>query len=75
MIIYKQPPYSPCTNLRKIREEKGLTQTQLSFMLVRAGYNISANFISRFELGNQKPWENAKKGISEVLDIPEGDLF
>jgi transcriptional regulator with XRE-family HTH domain len=75
MIIYKQPPYPPCINLRKIREEKGLTQTQLSFMLARAGYNISANFISRFELGNQKPWANAKKGISEVLDIPECDVF
>lgn len=75
MITYPQPKYTPCHNLRKIREEKGLTQTQLSFMLARAGYNISSQFISKFELGYRKPWANAKKGIAEVLSLNVDDLF
>jgi transcriptional regulator with XRE-family HTH domain len=75
MIIYKQPQFPPCLNLRKIREERGLTQTQLSRMLVIAGYNISASYISRFELGYTKPWETARKGISKILGIDETQLF
>jgi transcriptional regulator with XRE-family HTH domain len=75
MITYKPPTYTPCENLRKIREEKGLTQTQLSRLLILAGYNISASYISRFELGYTKPWANAKKGISEVLETDEKILF
>jgi transcriptional regulator with XRE-family HTH domain len=75
MITYKPPAHKPCETLRKIREEKGLTQTQLSRMLILAGYNVSASYISRFELGYNKPWANAKKGISEVLDIEENILF
>lgn len=75
MITYKKPQFEPCQRLRDIREEKGLTQTQLSRMLILAGYNISAGYISRFELGYSKPWANAKKGISEILDIPESSIF
>lgn len=75
MIVYQQPKYPPCQKLKEIREEKGLTQTQLSFMLVQAGYSIQAHFISKFELGYRRPWANAKRGISEVLDIPESSIF
>lgn len=75
MITYKPPAHKPCTMLRQIREEKGLTQTQLSRMLILAGYNVSASYISRFELGYNKPWANAKKGIAEVLEIDEKTVF
>lgn len=75
MITYKQPQFKPCERLRRIREERNLTQTQLSRMLILAGYNISSQYISRFELGYSKPWANAKKGIAEVLSLNVDDLF
>lgn len=75
MITYKPPANKPCEKLRNIREEKKLTQTQLSRMLILAGYNVSASYISRFELGYNKPWSNARKGIAKVLEIDENILF
>ncbi|MBQ7599095.1 MAG: helix-turn-helix transcriptional regulator [Clostridia bacterium] len=63
----------PCTRLgervRKIRNEKGLTQKQL------AGDRITRNMVSMIESGREFPSASTIAHISEILDTPAGYFF
>jgi transcriptional regulator with XRE-family HTH domain len=67
--------YPPCETLKRVRIEKGLTQSDLSVLLIQAGYRVSSQYISGFESGHRHPWPKARKAIACVLGIEEKVLF
>ncbi|MHC5939239.1 helix-turn-helix domain-containing protein [Nostoc sp.] len=67
--------YPPCETLRRVRTQKGMTQTNLSVLLIRSGYNLGSHYISRFETGRSKPWPAARAAIALVLAMDEAELF
>lgn len=58
------------TNLKKFREEKGLSQLQLSVKT-----EIAPGTISNLESGKIFAYPGWKKRISEALEISESELF
>ncbi len=73
--IPKTTEYPPCEILRRVRIEKGLTQADLSVLLIQSGYRLGSHFISGFESGHRKPWPAARKAIASVLNMEEDELF
>lgn len=57
-------------NLKKLREEKGLSQKELSEIL-----NLSPSTISMYENGQREPDYNALLGISDFFCIDVSDLL
>jgi transcriptional regulator with XRE-family HTH domain len=55
--------------------EKGLTQADLSVLLIQSGYRLGSHYISGFESGHRKPWPAARRAIAQVLNIEESELF
>lgn len=56
--------------LKKYREEKGLTQSELS---LRSG--ISTRMIQKYEAGVARPRWDASEKIANALEIPIADLL
>ena len=75
MSITRQTQYPPCETLRRVRVEKGLTQSDLSILVIQSGHRITNQYISRFESGHDKPWPAARKAIALVLNMEESKLF
>lgn len=73
--VIKTTEHPPCETLRRVRIERGLTQADLSVMLIRGGYKISSQYISGFEHGHRKPWPAAREAIASTLGMSESDLF
>jgi transcriptional regulator with XRE-family HTH domain len=73
--IARQTQYPPCETLRRIRIEKGLTQSDLSVLVIQHGHKITNQYISRFESGHDKPWPAARRAIASVLEMSEIELF
>lgn len=59
-----------CERLKKIREEKGLTQAQLSEL---AG--ISSRMIQKYECGTSRPRFDAAEKLASALGIPVSGLL
>lgn len=57
-------------NLKKLRQEKGVTQTQLSF-----NADVELSQIARIELGKINPTICTLKAIAEALEIEQKNLF
>ena len=58
-------------NIRRIRQEKGMSQDRLSKKA-----NLALNTIVKVETGeNPNPTVETLKKIAKALDIPVGDLF
>jgi len=52
------------------RLKAGMSQTELARRVFVAGQNLSA-----VERGRLAPWPKLRKAVSEVLGVPEDDLF
>jgi len=57
-------------NIRKIREEKGITREKLAFM---AGASVTA--IQNYEKGKQSPTIGVAMRIAKVLGVSLDELF
>ncbi|MBD2492470.1 helix-turn-helix domain-containing protein [Aulosira sp. FACHB-615] len=73
--VPKLTEYPPCETLRRVRTEKGLTQVQLSILLIQSGHRVESRYISGFESGHRQPWPAARRAIASVLEMSEADLF
>lgn len=58
------------SKLREIREERGLTQTQLAHKIRMANSCVSA-----VECGDRRPWPNFRKRVAKALGVPEAEIF
>lgn len=56
--------------LRQIRQEKGLTQTQLGHKIKMAG-----SCVSQVESGDRRAWPNFRKRVARALGTPEAEIF
>lgn len=56
--------------IRKFREQRGLTQVELSRRAKMAPQNLSA-----IERGQLAPWPRVKKSLCRVLRCTESELF
>jgi len=57
-------------NLKKIRLEQKLTQTELGRKI-----HISPSAISAVEAGDRRPWPNFRKKVARALGVAEAELF
>lgn len=57
-------------NLRKYRQEKGLTQEQLA-----AESGVASEYISRLEAGKRNPTIAIVEKLAKALDVKIDDLF
>ncbi len=57
-------------SLRKIRKQRGLSQTRLARL---CGYTRS--YISLIETGRQKPSKRCRKAVAEALGVTIEDCF
>ena len=57
-------------NLRRIRNEKGLSQLKLAFMT-----GIGPTEISRLENGWRRPYPGWRRRLAKALDTSERELF
>jgi len=56
--------------VKTYRLKAGMSQTELARRACVAGQNLSA-----VERGRLAPWPKLRKAVSEVLGVPEDDLF
>jgi transcriptional regulator with XRE-family HTH domain len=57
-------------NIKRFREEKGMTQAELANAVP-----VTYQFISQIEKGIRKPNSEVLKAISDALCVSVGDLF
>lgn len=57
-------------NLKKCREEKGLTQTDVIFKLYEKGVRISRQTLINWESGSTTPNANEAQVLASILDQP-----
>jgi len=57
-------------NLKKVRQERGISQLKLAFLT-----GIGPSEISRIENGWIKPYPGWRKRIAQALDVGEDQLF
>lgn len=72
---FKKTEFPRCLELKRAREEAGLSQKDLAMLVAEHGGEVSSNFISRFECGLQKPWKKARESLAIALGIDEIALF
>ena len=70
-LTYSDMANSVSKNIRRIRQEKGMSQDRLSKKA-----DLALNTIVNVETGeNPNPTVETLKKIAKALDIPVGDLF
>lgn len=57
-------------NVRKLREEKKMSQDQLAAKLQTEGLGVNQNSISRIETGKRIVADYELKALAHVLDVP-----
>lgn len=57
-------------NVRKLREEKKMSQDQLAAKLQTAGLGVNQNSISRIETGKRIVADYELKILAQVLNVP-----
>lgn len=63
------------SNIRKIREEKCLTQEQLSTKLQLAGCDITRSALAKMEVGQRHIYPDEIKLIKEILSTSFDKMF
>lgn len=58
------------TRLRQLRESRGLSQTELGLRM-----QMNPTFVSHVEAGRKRPSVRFRRTTSEVLGVPESELF
>jgi len=61
--------------LKRFRQEKGLTQTELMFELDRIGLRISRQSLINWESGKSSPNSNRLSQIAKFFNKPEQLFF
>ena len=62
-------------NLKKIRENKKITQESLSTKLQLSGCDITRSAVEKIEVGQRHIYPDEIKLIKEILDISYDDMF
>lgn len=62
-------------NLKKIRENKKVTQESLSTKLQLSGCDITRSAVAKIEVGQRHIYPDEIKLIKEILDISYDDMF
>ncbi len=62
-------------NIRKIRENSGMTQELLSAKLQLCGCDITRSAVAKIEVGQRHVYPDEIKLIKEILDASYDDLF
>ncbi len=62
-------------NLKKIRENKKITQESLSTKLQLLGCDITRSAVAKIEVGQRHIYPDEIKLIKEILDISYDDMF
>lgn len=62
-------------NLKKIRENKKITQESLSTKLQLSGCDITRSAVAKIEVGQRHIYPDEIKLIKEILDISYDDMF
>ena len=61
--------------IRRLREEKGMTQEQLAAKLQTFGCDITRSALAKIEVGQRHIYPAEIKGLKMVLDVPYESLF
>ena len=62
-------------NIRSIRKQKKLTQTEVVIKLQLLGFNITQSSLYKIESGVQHIYVSELIAIAEILDVPLSELF
>ncbi len=62
-------------NIRRIREEKGLTQEELSMKLQLQGCDITRSALAKMEVGQRHIYADEIKLFKEILGISFDELM
>ncbi|MDE6752933.1 MAG: helix-turn-helix domain-containing protein [Eubacterium sp.] len=62
-------------NIRKLREEKKMTQELLSAKLQLSGCDITRSAIAKIEVGQRHIYPDEIKLIKEILDVTYDEIF
>ena len=62
-------------NLKKIRENKKITQESLSTKSQLSGCDITRSAVAKIEVGQRHIYPDEIKLIKEILDISYDDMF
>lgn len=62
-------------NIRRLREERGLTQEQLSAQLQTRGCDITRSALAKMEVGQRHIYPDELKLLKEILHISYDELL
>ncbi|MCM1182578.1 MAG: helix-turn-helix domain-containing protein [Roseburia sp.] len=62
-------------NIRKLRQNSGLTQEQLSARLQVCGCDITRSALAKIEVGQRHVYPDEIKQFKEILNVSYDDLF
>ena len=62
-------------NVRRLREQRGLTQEQLAAQLQLRGCDITRSALAKIEVGQRHIYPDEVLLLKEILDIPFDALF
>lgn len=62
-------------NIKKLREEKGITQELLSAKLQLLGCDITRSAIAKIEVGQRHIYPDEIKLIKEILNVSYDEIF
>lgn len=62
-------------NIRKLREEAGLTQEMLAAQLQVRGCDITRSAVAKIEVGQRHLYPDEIKCLKEILNVPYDDIF
>ena len=71
----KQDDIKIGANIRRIRKEKGIGQTELAIKLQLSGIDITREVIVKIERGIQHIYASQLRGIKDALDTTYDELF
>ena len=62
-------------NIKRLREEKGLTQEQLAARLQTYGLDITRSGLSKIEIGQRHIYSYEIKAIKEIFNITYDEIL
>ena len=62
-------------NIRRIREDRGLTQEQLAAQLQTRGCDVTRSALAKIEVGQRHIYPDEVKLFKEILHISDDELF
>lgn len=61
--------------IRAVREEKGLTQEQLSARLQTCGCDVTRSALAKMEVGQRHIYAAELRALQKILDVPYETLL